>query len=59
MNFMERVRRYADQDETLLMFIKAYDNDGSILGKQEIIKEISLYIKNVGLEDGIAPSTSD
>jgi len=36
------------------MFINAYDTDGSILGKQEIIKEISLYIKNVGLEDGIA-----
>ena len=54
MNFIERVRRYANEDETLLMFINAYDTDGSILGKQEIIKEISLYIKNVGLEDGIA-----
>ena len=50
-SFISGVRLLADQDEVVAFYLEGYDNEVSVHGKQELIKEIHNYIKEMGLED--------
>lgn len=50
-SFISKVRMI-ENDEVINLLLEAYDNEASTIGKQGIIKEITLYIKNIELELG-------
>lgn len=53
-SFIDGLKLLAMSNKDIAYYLEWYEAERSIYGKQELIKEISNYIKEMGLEDELS-----